>query len=249
MLRAFVSTCALAALVCGLSVPTAAYTFDRTTRFTFSQPIAIPGVTLPAGTYTFRLADPTTGRRVVQVLNDSGTQSYAMFLSMPSLRADVPNEPEISFMETGAGMPAAVKTWWQEGSTLGYEFLYPKEQALKLARGVRPAPAFAEERFSAVAGSEIAVESSSSADPVEPTVEGRVDAYGSAGAAEQQGQAGQQGQLAQSAPVTAQESTPTPADQGAREQLPRTASFIPLAVMLGTLMLFGGVWLRRKANV
>ena len=247
MVRAFVSTCVLAALAFGLSVPATAYTFDRRTRFTFSQPIAIPGVTLPAGTYTFRLVDPTTGSRVVQVLNDSGTRSYAMFLSIPALRTEVPKEPEISFMETGAGMPAAVKTWWQEGSTLGYEFLYPKEQALKLARGAVPAPPAAEARSSAsaIADSEVADQLSTPAEPSEATVERRVDASTSTRAAEQQGQ------RAPPAAVTAQEPTPTPApaDQGAREQLPQTASVVPLAVMLGTLMLFGGVWLSRKAKV
>ena len=50
----------LVALVCGLSSPATAYTLDRRTLFTFNQPIALPGMTLPAGTYTFRLADPMT---------------------------------------------------------------------------------------------------------------------------------------------------------------------------------------------
>src|SRR5687767_11279254 len=127
--KAFVSTCVAAALVCGLSTSPAAYTFDNRTLFTFSQPIALPGVTLPAGTYTFRLADPTTGRRVVQVLNQNATQSYALLLSIPAMRADIPSEPEISFMETAAGMPSAVKIWWQQGSTRGYEFIYSKAQA------------------------------------------------------------------------------------------------------------------------
>ena len=241
MVKAFVSTCVLAALAYGLSAPAAAYTFDRRTLFTFNQPIALPGVTLPAGTYTFRLADPTTGGRVVQVLNDSGTQSYAMLLSMPATRQDIPEESEISFMETSAGMPAAVKIWWQEGSRSGYELIYTKEQSSRLARGIPSAPVATEARSSSFADSEIASRSTSS-DVAEPDAEETADAAGAV-----QGPA-RQDQLAQPAPLLAQESTPLPADQGTREQLPRTASFMPLAIALGTLMLFGGGWLARKAR-
>jgi hypothetical protein len=38
------------------------------TYLTFSNSVEMPGVTLPAGTYTFRLAD-TPSRNVVQVLD------------------------------------------------------------------------------------------------------------------------------------------------------------------------------------
>ena len=242
MLKAFVSTCALAALVCGLSVPVAASIADRHTRFTFSEPITLPGVTLPAGTYTFRLVDPTTGGRVVQVLDESGTRSYAMLLSIPASRPDVPKEPEVSFMETAAGMPAAVKIWWQEGSALGHEFVYPKEQVLRLTQGAIPESTVADARFSTAADSEGVDQSSTFASPAGQAVEGRGDPVRSARAAEQQGQP------AQPPPVTARESTSTP-DQRAREELPRTASPLPLMVILGTLILLGGAWLRRKAHV
>ena len=38
-------------------------------------------------------------------------------------------------METAAGMPPAVKTWWYPGDKAGYEFVYPKDQARLLAKG------------------------------------------------------------------------------------------------------------------
>lgn len=43
--------------------------------------------------------------------------------------------PEVRFMETAAGMPAAIKAWWYPGERMGYEFMYPKDQALRLAQG------------------------------------------------------------------------------------------------------------------
>ena len=244
MLKTFASTCAVVALVCGLSSPAAAYTFDHRTLFTFNQPIALPGMTLPAGTYTFRVADPTTSGKVVQILNGSGTQSFAMLLSIPAYRADAAEKPEISFMETASGMPAAVKIWWQEGSTRGYEFIYPKTQTDRLARGVPPAPAFNKARPSAPADSTF--ESGSSALPDSAEANAEKTEYASAAAQAPD----RQGQLAQPAPesLSAQEPTPQSADQGTREELPQTATFLPLAVMVGTIMLFGGGWLARKAR-
>jgi len=253
MVKAFVSTCVAAALVCGLSAPAAAYTFDNRTLFTFSRPIALPGVTLPAGTYTFRLADPTTARKVVQVLNHNGTQSYALLLSIPAMRADIPTEPEISFMETAAGMPAAVKIWWQEGSTRGYEFIYPKAQADRLARGLLTAPKVAEASSPAFTEPEAAGRSSGSPAFVEPDAD-KADASESglaveAGlAAEVQDQSPQPAPRFAEEPAPAQEPAPSPGEQGTREQLPSTATLIPLAVMAGSLMLFGGGWLMRKAR-
>lgn len=223
MSKAIVSICALAALVCGLSAPVAAYT-DRHTRFTFSEPIALPGVTLPAGTYTFRLVDATTGGHVVQVLDKSGTRSYAMLLSIPASRPDTSREPEVSFMETAPGMPAAVKVWWQEGSALGHEFVYPEEQELRLTRGVIPESTIADAQGSAEALPPITRESSTFAN--------------SAG----------QARPASPQPTAAQEPPSTP-DQPAREELPRTASPLPLMAILGALILLGGAWLRRKAHV
>jgi hypothetical protein len=250
MLKAFVSTCAMVALVCGLSSPATAYTFDHRTLFTFNQPIALPGMTLPAGTYTFRVADPMTSGKVVQILNGSGTQSFAMLLSIPAYRADAAKESEISFMETASGMPAAVKIWWQEGSTQGYEFIYPKTQTDRLARGVPPAPTFTKARPSAT---DSTVESRSSALPDSTAADAEETAVASAETefASSAAQApDRQGQLAQPAPepVSAQDPTPQSADQGTRDELPQTATFLPLAVMLGTLMLFGGGWLARKAR-
>jgi len=254
MLKTFASTCAMVALVCGLSSPATAYTFDHRTLFTFNQPIALPGMTLPAGTYTFRVADPTTSGKVVQILNGSGTQSFAMLLSIPAYRADAAEEPEISFMETASGMPAAVKIWWQEGSTRGYEFIYPKTQADRLARGVPPAPTLNKARPSATADSTFeSGESGSSVLPESREANAEETAVSSAKSEDAFSAAqapDRQGQLAQPAPepLSAQEPTPQSADQGTREELPQTATFLPLAVMVGTLMLFGGGWLARKAR-
>jgi hypothetical protein len=141
MLRTLrLSLCAFAMLAG--SMVTTAYaqgTSDHRTFFTFSQPIHLPGVTLPAGTYLFRLVD--TGHNVVQVSSEDGEQTYGLFFSIPSERPDVAWTPEVQFHETPAGWAPAVKAWWYPGERTGHELIYPKEQAERLAEGgSQPAP-------------------------------------------------------------------------------------------------------------
>lgn len=126
--------CAVVLLSSIIVMPGAAQTFDRRTLFTFTGPVAMPGVTLPAGQYLFRIADPDTSAKVVQVLSADGSKPYGLFFSYPADRSEPSDKPEVRFMETARGMPAAIKTWWYPGERRGYEFIYPKDQATKLAK-------------------------------------------------------------------------------------------------------------------
>jgi hypothetical protein len=131
----FVNAGALVLLLAWLTVAVLpAQPDDKRTFFTFSGPVEVPGVALPPGKYIFRIVDPTTGGRVVQVLSADGSKPYAMFFSIPAERPTPADEPEIRFMETPEGVPPAIKTWWNPGETIGREFIYPKEQARRLAK-------------------------------------------------------------------------------------------------------------------
>ena len=105
---------------------------DKLTYLTFSGPVEIPGVGLPAGTYTFKLADSATSR-VVQVFSRDGRKLYATFFALPDTRLSPADHTIVTFYETPAGSPEAIKTWFYPGDTTGYEFVYPKEQAMKIA--------------------------------------------------------------------------------------------------------------------
>jgi hypothetical protein len=106
---------------------------DKRTIFTFSRSITLPGVTLPAGKYIFRLADDETSRKVIQVVNADG-KPYAMLLTIPEERRDPAKDAEVSFLETASRTPSAVRAWWYPGERTGYEFIYPRSQARQLAR-------------------------------------------------------------------------------------------------------------------
>jgi hypothetical protein len=108
---------------------------DQRTEFTFNQPVELPNVTLPAGTYIFRFVDATTGKRVMQVqAKDASNKNYGMFMTISAQRPKASDNAELRFLETPAGQPAAVKTWWYPGNTLGREFIYPRTQARRLAQ-------------------------------------------------------------------------------------------------------------------
>src|SRR3954452_19963687 len=86
---------------------------DNRISFTFSGPVTIPGATLPAGQYVFRIAD--NSHSTAQVTSADGKTSYSVFFVLRTERSDLPNDPEIHFMETPASMPRAVRAWWTTG--------------------------------------------------------------------------------------------------------------------------------------
>jgi hypothetical protein len=123
---ACVSSIVAAGLVAAMTAaPLSAETFDKLTYLTFSGSVQIPGVRLDAGTYRFRLANPSTGRNVIQVLSHDGSTVYAMFHTIPDSRPTVMEESTVTFRETPAGVPPAVKSLFYGGEYRGYEFVYP----------------------------------------------------------------------------------------------------------------------------
>ena len=140
MLKRMFTASVLVVLVHLMASGADAFTSDKRTYFTFNQSVALPGVTLPAGTYMFRLADPDTSRRVIQVSDKDGTQSYALLLTMPAYRVDAAKDSEIRFLETAAGAPRAINAWWYVGDNTGYQFIYSKKQLAELNRVGQPEP-------------------------------------------------------------------------------------------------------------
>lgn len=128
-----ITAVACAALLLGTGAASA-QNADRTTFVTFSGPVSIPGKTLPAGTYTFRLADSPSDRHIVQIFDREQAQLLATILAVPAERNRPEGEPVVTFRETPANMPPALRYWYYAGETGGNEFVYPKSQALTIAR-------------------------------------------------------------------------------------------------------------------
>lgn len=130
----------LAAFACSAVLLTSAApasaqtTQDRLTFVTFSGPVSIPGKTLPAGTYTFKLADSPSDRHIVQVFDKDQTKLYATLLAVPADRVEAEGDPVITFKETPSDRPPAVHYWYYAGERAGNEFVYPKNQAMMIAK-------------------------------------------------------------------------------------------------------------------
>ena len=92
----------------------------------------MPGVTLDAGTYVFKLAD-TPSRNVVQVWDRDEKKMIGHWLFVQADRPEVSQDTVVMFRETAAGRRPAVQFWYYPGERSGKEFVYPKDQALKIA--------------------------------------------------------------------------------------------------------------------
>ena len=107
---------------------------DRQTNVTFSGAVSLPGTTLPAGTYVFRLADSPTNRHIVQIFDKDGAKLITTLFAVPAERAEAHGDPVVAFKETPADRPPAVHYWYYAGEKDGNEFIYPRAQAMLIAQ-------------------------------------------------------------------------------------------------------------------
>ena len=109
--------------------------WNKKTVVTFSQPVEIPGgIVLPAGTYVIKLLDSLSNRHIVQIFNQDQTHIYATILAIPNWRLDVTGKTVMTFGERAAGDPQAIRSWFYPGDNFGQEFVYPKRRAVELAK-------------------------------------------------------------------------------------------------------------------
>jgi len=134
-MRTLRTLCVLTALALVVTaLPARADESNKLTYLTFSAPIDLPGMSLPAGRYRFELADPVESRRVIKVSSDKDQKVYGMFLTIPNKMIEAAKDPVVMFQEVAAGTPHPVKAWFYPGESIGYEFVYPHDQALKIAK-------------------------------------------------------------------------------------------------------------------
>ncbi|HEV8317940.1 MAG TPA: hypothetical protein VGQ10_11045 [Vicinamibacterales bacterium] len=259
--KAATSACALALLVLVSSAAYAQVPFDKRTTFTFNRTVQLPGVQLPPGEYIFRLADPETSRKVVQVLSANRNEVYAMLHTIPRQRAEAPDKPEISFMETAAGVPPAIQTWWYQGERTGREFMYSREEQARIATAIAPA-----QPVITYAGNEASEAVVAEATPNESLlgVEGQNNVALDSQSAEANVENPEAIASKPEANVENPEAVASNAEQSSRNreagavgtsgtqqasnELPRTAGELPLVGLIGLLALSSGLGLRRLAR-
>jgi len=102
------------------------------TFMTFSAAVEMPGVTLEPGTYVFKLAD-TASRNVVQVWDKDEKHMIGHWTFVQAERPRVTDDTVVMFSETREGTTPAIQYWYFPGEKVGKEFIYPKDQAQRIA--------------------------------------------------------------------------------------------------------------------
>lgn len=201
----------------------------KATEVTFSGPTEIPGMVLPPGTYMIKVPDPYTHSDMVGFYDPSESHLYKLVRTVPAYRTNLNDRTVITFQERAAGAPPAVDRWFYPDDYYGRQFVYPKVELRQVAAVTPPPPApppAVEEQQSEQ--SQI-TQSEVQQSQVQP-------------------QAEQQTEIAQNTPPpapAAQENTPAPTTPSEpANQLPQTASDLPLLFVSGAFLALAGLGLR-----
>jgi hypothetical protein len=114
-------------------LPAMADQWDKKTTVTFSTPVEMPTVVLPAGTYVFKLLNSSSNRNIVLVYNEAEDHLYTMILAIPNYRLRPGEQTILTFEERAKGAPEALRAWFYPGDNFGQEFVYPKAKAVEFA--------------------------------------------------------------------------------------------------------------------
>ena len=241
-------------------------TANKRTFLTFSAPVQVPGTTLQAGTYVFRLANPNA-QTVWQVLDARERRVLSTFFDVPGPRRTTQEQnraggrPVVTMGETPQGIPPAIRVLYYPTDLYGSVLIYPREQAQLIANATRQ-PVLATDSdatrggagtvFTAEPEATVSRNTAAAAQQEPAAVEERapsrekpaprVAPRESRPAAAPRRQA--RASSASEPPVGTSGRNEPQAGQTARKPLPRTASPLPLVGLVGLLALAAGIGLR-----
>ncbi len=100
-------------------------TTTRVNHLTFNKAVALPGVVLPAGAYTFEAVAGITDRNIVRVRARNGQGPvYVGYTREVRRSAGIPSNRMVSFGEAPTDQPTPIVAWYEIDSSIGHEFLY-----------------------------------------------------------------------------------------------------------------------------
>jgi hypothetical protein len=236
---------------------------DQRTYLTFSGPVQMPGVTLPAGKYVFKLA-PTALHNVMQVFDGEEKHIIGQWFFVPvertteeQSRAD--GKPVVMFREMPEGVTPAVHYFYYPTDLRGKEFIYPKDQAVKIAAATHETVLATDSDVAK--GGEAHVfrvePNGATASTTNPEPSSTTNAEPSSATASLNSQSDLNNSPASGPPAPARQAVgtagqnpaPAPAPrQQASSELPKTASPYTLIGLVGLLSLAGGFGLRLARN-
>jgi len=248
---------------------------DQRTYLTFSGPVQMPGVTLPAGKYVFKLA-PTALHNVMQVFDGEEKHIIGQWFFVPVERtteeqSKADGKPVVMFREMPEGVTPAVHYFYYPTDLRGKEFIYPKDQALKIAAATHETvlatdsdvakggeahvfkvePSGTESQYDQNAKASNTVSNPEPFSQGEPSTAPSTASLNSQSDLNNSPASGPPAAARQAVGTSGQNPAPAPAPaprQQASSELPKTASPYSLIGFLGLLSLAGGFGLRLARN-
>jgi len=132
----------LLVLVVGTGLTARAGEAPRQTPFSTNEPLEVPGRILEPGSYVLKLIEPETQRNVLQVFETvqlwTGDEQHLLstLLTMPNYDVPTTDKTVFAFFERGPKQPKALRIWFSPGRNYGEEFVYPRGQAVELAKSI-----------------------------------------------------------------------------------------------------------------
>ncbi len=94
---------------------------NDTTHMTFKHAVRLPGVTLPAGRYVFRLND---GKQAVWIFSEDNSKVFGPYLILPRRRIESTTERVVIFDRSPeAGGVPTIRAWFGRHREQGHEFM------------------------------------------------------------------------------------------------------------------------------
>jgi hypothetical protein len=103
-----------------------------TAKFDAATAYGVPGVVLPAGSFTISVLDHLSDRYIVQVKDQAG-DVLATFLGLPSKAPGKPADGKVSWASGPKGV-SYLKGWNFRPAGVNLEFVYPKDDAVAIAQ-------------------------------------------------------------------------------------------------------------------
>jgi hypothetical protein len=196
-----------------IAAPAAVAVTPEASNLSVTAPLDVGGTVLQPGDYVIHVLPGPSNRNLLRVTNKDGSEVFATVLAIPHALGAAQNPGDTSFVyyPAVAEGPRALRTWFAPDATSGggHDIVYPRARAMELA-------AASSEPVVAYAG-ETAPSELQTAELIVVTPDQEVDEY--------------------VAPAPALEPEPEPVAVASMPEMPQTAGRVPLAGMIGLLLL------------
>jgi hypothetical protein len=260
-LKAFAAASCLGLASLALAPSAMADQWNKKTIITVGEPIQVPGKVLQPGKYVMRLMDSPSNRHIVQIFNEREDQLQTTILAIPNYRLQPTGNTEFQWWETPAGQPKALRAWFYPGDNFGQEFAYPKNEAVSIAAtaNTNVPTTYAQTEAELATARVGTVDRAGTEMELDRQTYSRADGMQSNEVAQNRTTQ----TPAADAGVATQQATPTPATEMQRQtvtadqtaaadaggagadQLPRTASPVPMVGLAGLLALGASIAVRK----